>query len=59
LQILQDIIKIMKKITFVERDDDSSYDPVSIFFTKKSNSSVSKPNNSSTKHSGLSTKTAF
>jgi hypothetical protein len=49
----------MKRITFVEKDDDSSYDPVSTFFTKKNNVSVPKAQNLSAKQNNSSTKTAL
>ena len=39
----------MKKITFVEKDDDSSYDPVNTFFSKNKGSSVAKPSNNTSK----------
>jgi hypothetical protein len=43
----------MKKITFVERDDDSSYDPVNTFFNKKKPSSVAKPPQNTSKQNSL------
>ena len=33
----------MKKIVFVEKDDHTSYDPVSTFFANKKSNSVVKP----------------
>lgn len=33
----------MKKITFVEKQDESSYDPVNTFFAKKNHISTPKP----------------
>lgn len=41
----------MKKITFIEKQDASSYDPVSTFFTKSKTVSVPKPQNVSTRQS--------
>jgi hypothetical protein len=39
----------MKKITFVEKDDNTSYDPVNTFFSKTKASSVAKPSVNSSK----------
>lgn len=41
----------MKKITFVEKDDNSSYDPVNTFFSKTKASSVVKPSANTSKQS--------
>ena len=46
----------MKKITFVERPDESSYDPVSTFFSKKKPGSVAKPSMTSKQPSNISSK---
>ncbi len=47
----------MKKITFVEKDDDTSYDPVSTFFSKKKTPSLAKPPNNVSRQTASSTKT--
>jgi hypothetical protein len=41
-------INQMKKITFVEKDDSTSYDPVNTFFSKTKSSSAAKPTQNST-----------